>query len=545
MEPPTARTFGGLLREMASRFPRRPAFAFEGSEVTFHELDARVDDIAKGLLALGITHGDIVAVLAGNRPEWLFSTFAAARIGCPVVPVNTWYKDEEIAYTLRHSEARLLLTVDRLLKQDFSAILQRIAPSLAESASDSLHDPHLPDLRQVVELGDRRLKNSMSLSQLIARGAEVSEPALREAEDAVEPGDLLFVLYTSGSTATPKGVQLHHGHGIENTFLIGERQHLNQEDRLWLAVPLFYALAAINAMPAAWTHGACVVLQESFDAGKALEIIERDKATVYYGLGNMTRALIAHPDFAKRNLSALTKGATGLSAEDKRLAIEDLGVSHCCSIYGLTETYGNCALTDAYDPVDVKLDTQGFPLPGWDFRIADPAEENRDLPSGEVGPLLVRGYVTSGYFKDPENTQASFTDGGFFRTGDLAIIDHDGRLRFHSRSKELIKVGGMNVSPLEVEQLIDTHPDVLQVHVVGVPDPVKGEVAVAFVESAAKRLTPEDIRSFVRERAAGFKVPAHVLFRQDAQLPRVASGKVPKFRLREEAINELNLKEHA
>jgi fatty-acyl-CoA synthase len=526
MEPPTSRTFGGVLREMALRFPNRPAIAFERKEMTFRELDARVDEVAKGVLSLGVRRGETIAVLAGNRPEWLVAAFAAARVGCVVVPVNTWYKDEEIAYTLRHSEARVLFTVDRLLNQDFCGMLQRIAPRVNQPTSGRIKDAELPELRYVIELGKRRLKASLSLDDLIQRGASVPQPTLDEYEEAVQPTDMVFILYTSGSTASPKAVQLHHAPAIENDFQIGEKQHLNQEDRMWLAVPLFYALAAVNAMPAAWTHGACLILQEWFDAGKALEIIERERATVFYGLGNMTRALLTHPDLPHRDLSALEKGLTGLSPEDKRLAIEDLGVTRCCSIYGSTESYGNCALTDADDPLDVKLHTQGYPLPGWEFRIVDPRDEHA-LDSCEVGSLLIRGYVTT----------------GFFRTGDLAAVDEDGRLRFHSRLKEMIKVGGINVSPLEVEHLIDAHPDVQQVHVVGVPDPVKGEIVVAFVEPTKQGLDPEGIRSFVRERAAGFKVPARVLFREDSALPRVASGKVPKYKLREEAIKELGLEE--
>lgn len=544
MDAPTSRTFGNLLREMATRFPNRPAVAFEGRETSFRDLDARVDEVAKGLLSLGLARGDVASVLAGNRPEWLVAAFAAARIGCVVAPVNTWYKDEELAYTLGHSGARVLFTVDRLLNQDFSAMLRRVVPSLTQPDSGQLQDEQLPDLRYVVEFGERRLNTSLSLVDLIERGRSVSDGALNRAETAVQPSDKVFILYTSGSTAAPKAVQLHHGDGIRNDFLIGERQHLTEEDRLWLAVPLFYALAAINAMPAAWTHGACLVLQESFDAGKALELIEQERATVFYGLGNMTRAMLSHPDFDKRDLSSLKKGVTGLSAEDKRLTIEELGVTNCCSIYGMTETYGNCALTDAYDPLEVKLETQGFPLPGWEFKIVDPNDE-RELNRGEVGALLVKGYVTSGYFKDPENTGACFTDDGYFRTGDLASIDVDGRLRFHSRLKEMIKVGGINVSPLEIEHLIDRHPNVRQVHVVGVPDPVKGEVIVAVVEPATPGLDGEEIRSFVKERAAGFKVPSHVLFKEDAALPRVASGKVPKFLLREQAIEELGLEQRA
>jgi fatty-acyl-CoA synthase len=538
MEPPAARTFGGLLRELASRWPERPAIAYAGSRTTFRELDRQVDELARGLLALGVRYGDTVSVLAANRPEWLLVAFAAARLGAVLAPLNTWYKDEEIAYALERSRARVLFAVPRLRRNDYAAMLERLLPELREPATE-LRSARFADLRHVVGLEGRAHRGGLGLADVLEAGRAVPDGDLRAAEEAVRPEDMVFVLFTSGSTAAPKGVQLHHGAAIVNDFNIGERQHLGPDDRLWLVTPLFYGLGAVNALPAAWTHGSCLVLQETFDAGEALEIIERERATVYYGFGNMTRALLDHPSYAERDLSSLVKGVTGFSPEDKRLAIEDLGVRRCCSVYGLTESYGNCTLTDADDPLDVRLHTQGLPLPGWDLKIVEPGTE-RALEPEAVGALLIKGYLTSGYFRDPQGTAEAFDADGYFRTGDLARIDEAGRLRFHARLKEVIKVGGINVSAREVEELIDEHPRVRQVHVVGVPDPVRGEVIVAFVEPVGG-LREEEVRAYVAERAAGFKVPAHVLLRTDAQLPRVASGKVPKFRLREEAMRALDL----
>jgi fatty-acyl-CoA synthase len=536
--PPDARTFGALLHEMAARHPDRPAIGFEGTDTSFAAFDRQVDDLARGLLRLGVRHGDRISVLAANRPEWLLVCFAALRIGAVLVPLNTWYKHEEAAYALRRSGARALFSVARLRRNDYAAMLERLLPALREPLAGELRSDGFPALRHVVDLGERAHRGSRTLAAVLEAGREVPEADLRAAEAAVEPGDMAFILFTSGSTAAPKGVQLHHADAIVNDFHIGERQHLTAEDRLWLATPLFYGLGAVNALPAAWTHGTCLVLQETFDPGDALATLERERATAYYGIGNMTRALLDHPEFGAHDLSSLSKGVTGFSAEDKRLAIEALGVSRCCSVYGLTESYGNCALTDADDPLDVRLHTQGHPLPGWELKVVDP-ETERPLPRGEPGHLLIRGYLTSGYYEDPEATAEAFDADGFFRTGDLAVIREDGRMAFRARLKEVIKVGGINVSAADVEDIIDQHPDVRQVHVVGIPDAVRGEVIVAFVEPGARRLAGEDVQAFVAERAAKFKVPAHVLLRSDDQLPRVASGKVPKFRLREEAIKAL------
>jgi fatty-acyl-CoA synthase len=314
---------------------------------------------------------------------------------------------------------------------------------------------------------------------------------------------------------------------------------MTSNDRLWLVVPLFYGFAAVNAIAAAWTHGAALIVQEAFEAHSALEIMERERASVYYGLGNMTRSLIAAQAEHRRDIRSLTKGLSGYSREDKRLAIEVLGVSGLCSIYGLTESHGLAAMTAATDPAEVRLSTDGRALPGWEFRVVEPDTET-PVPGGEVGHLLIRGPLTSGYLGDPELTAACFTDDGFFRTGDLVRISADGSLHFHSRLKELIKVGGINVSPREVEALLQRHPGVSQAHVVGVPDPVRGEVVAAVVERRPGHpVSEDDLRAFAREHAAAFKTPAHVLFRTESQLPRLASGKVALQQLKRDLVEEL------
>lgn len=538
MDMPASRTLGGLLEEMRHRYPNRPAIVFQQSAYSFRGFDERVNALAKGLLGLGVGRGDKVALLASNRPEWLWACFATVRIGAVLCPLNTWSKRAELDYSLAHSDARVLITMDRFLHQDYRAELSALIPELDVTGVGQLRSRRYPSLEAVVFLGDIQYPGACTLADLEARGAAISDAALRDAAAAVRPEDLCYILYTSGSTADPKGVMLQHYATVENCFNIGERQHLTPADRLWLGTPLFYGLAAVNAVPAIYTHGGCLVLQEYFDAGQALELIDRERCTVYYGLGHMSRALLNHPDFGQRDLSTLTKGVTGFSPEDKRLTIEALGVSRCCSIYGLTESYGNCCLTDADDPLDVKLYTQGHPLPGWEFKIVDP-DTGRRLPPGERGLVCIKGYTTTGYYKNAPETTKAFDHEGFFITGDLGLLDPEGRFRFHSRLKEVIKTGGINISPPEIEQILELHPGIRQAHVVGLPDPVRGELIVAFVEPVAEPLTEDEVRTFVKEQAASFKVPHHVLFRADAQFPRVASGKVPKYLLREEAIREL------
>jgi fatty-acyl-CoA synthase len=344
----------------------------------------------------------------------------------------------------------------------------------------------------------------------------------------VRPDDICYILYTSGSTAAPKGVTLAHGGVIANGFDIGERMHLSAADRVWAAVPLFWSFGSANALPATLTHRGCLVLQESFDPGEALALIERERCSVYYGMPNMARALLEHPDHPRLRLGAMRTGLTIGPPEDIAMTIKALGAEELCNVYGSTETYGNCAVTDAHDPLPLRLNSQGLPLPGMRIRVLDLVTKQPLYP-GEIGQLAVGGCVTPGYFNAPELDAEAFDRDGYFLTGDLGSIEPDGRIRFRGRLKEMIKTGGVNVAPLEVEQVLLQHPDVVQAYVVGVPDQAKGEIVAAAVELRAD--APADtgsIIAFCRERLASYKVPIKLAFRTAAQLPRTPTGKIHK-----------------
>jgi len=292
-------------------------------------------------------------------------------------------------------------------------------------------------------------------------------------------------------------------------------------------------------LPATLTAGAALVLQGAFNAGAAIETIARTGATVYYATGNMSRAILDAPTYAQRKIGSLKKGNAGTVAEYKRLTLVEMGITGAVPAYGLTETYGNATVGLPNDPLEIKLHTNGRPLPGMELVIVDPAT-GAPLPRGETGLVLVRGYTTPGYLNNPGETAKVLRPDGFFDTGDLGSLDEEGRMIFHSRLKEVIKNGGINVSPVEVEQLLATHPDVRDAHVVGVADGIRGELIVAFVD-AASSVSESGLRDYVRERAAGFKVPHHIFFRSEEQLPRLASGKVAKYQLAAEARRELGL----
>lgn len=522
MSSPRARTLPDLLDEMAARFPGREAVVGGAHRLTYAGWRARVRDLAKGLLRLGVRRGDRVALLMPNRTEWLVTDFAVALLGATLVPISTWSRPRELEYVLNHCDASTLVTVDRFLGQDYLATLAELDPGSSR----------LPGLRRVIALGGGRRAGVTRFEELPDLGAGVTDAEIDAGQRAVTPDGVAYILYTSGTTSTPKGVQLQHRGLIENMFAIGERQHLTPDDRMWMGISLFWGFGCENALLAVMTHGGSVVLQEQFDAGAALALIERERCTVYYGTPNIALALWEHPDRAGRDLSSLRTGAAIGSPPAMRMVM-DLGVREICNVYGLTECYGNCTVTDAHDPEEVRLHTVGRPLPGMDLRVVDP-ETRRALGPGEVGEIVIRGYMTPGYYKDPEKNAAAFDADGFFRSGDFGAFDDDGRLRFHGRMKEMVKTGGINVAPLEVEEVLLAHPDVEQVYVVGLPDPRKEEIlAAVIVLKDGRDVGVDALRAFCRERLAAFKVPQEFRFLERAALPVTATGKVQKVKLRE------------
>ncbi len=536
---PGARTASALIRELAHTDPDRVAETFEGRHRTFAELDADVTTWAKALMAAGVQRGEAVSILAGNHPNFVTLAFAAARVGAFLAPLNTWHTAPELQYTVGHAPSVLLFTIDTLRKQDFRAAWSQVLPELAARPAqpdERLRAAQLPALLDVVSL-DGGLPGATSLHGFLTAGASVTDEDLAAREALNRPEDLMYLLFTSGSTSKPKAVQLHQGHLIENAWWIGERQGITGEDRAWIATPLFYGVSAMQGLFGALTHSARIVLQEAFDPTEAVRLLEEQQCTVYYGFGNLTRKLLAVPGFDKSRI-ALRKGMIGFSVEDRRLALDELGVTDGCSVYGMTETYGLFALTRHDDPREIVLTSQGFALPGNEPRIVDPAT-GLPLPPGQVGDLQLRGRITSGYFDDDERTRASFTHDGFFRTGDQACVDDTGRLVYHSRAVDTMKPGGINVAPQEVEALLDEVPGIAQAHVCAIPDPADGERVVAFIEADPAVTTPDFIVDHLRGRAASYKIPRHFIYRRDADLPKLPSGKIPRPMLVHEAQVEL------
>ncbi len=517
---PNARTVPDLLDEMAARFPDREALVGSGHRYTYRELRAGVRRIARGLAALGVNPGDKVAILMGNQPEWIIADLAICLLGGVMVGVNTWATPRELEYVLHHSDSTLLITSGRYLKYDYFEMLATMTPRA----------DRLPLLREVILVGDTAEVGCRPYRELARLGESIPDSAIDAVQRRINPQDVCYLLYTSGSTSNPKGVLLQHYALIENMWQIGERQHVTEDDRLWLAVSLFWGLACENALFNLYTHGGCVVLQEHFDPGEALAIIERERCTLFYGTPNMGQAMAEHPDRPNRDLSSLRGGAT-IGTPEQMMRVVNLGAREICNIYGLTETYGNCNVTDAHDPLEKRLTTVGQALVGVTQRIVDP-ETGRVLAPGEIGEVRVKGYVATGYFKEPALTRAAFDEEGFFKTGDLGFLDAEGHLSFRGRIKEMVKTGGINVAPIEVEEVLMKHPGVHLAFCTGVPDAVRDEVlAAVIVPKPGVTLTEAALTAHCKSMLATYKLPRLYRFASEKELPLTTTGKLQKNRL--------------
>jgi fatty-acyl-CoA synthase len=532
----TSRTLGGVLDEVARARAEHRAVVYADQQWSYGRLAVEADLVARALLGAGVRPGDRVAGLISNRPEWLAVCFAAAKVGATFVPLNTWYKQDELRWTLNHTEAAVLISETQFLKRDYSADLRAIDAGVELGEPGQLRLEQLPYLRTVVYLNGER-PGAFDWPGFLALGEAVDAARLARVQAAVDPDDPFLILYTSGSTADPKGVVLRHRGIVENGYGIGSRRDLDEDDVIWLGSPLFYGLGAANCLPAWLTHGATLALQGHFTSGSALDVIERERCTVFYGMSNMIRKIFEDPGYAPERVASLTKGTAGISEAERRLLIEKMGVCGATQSYGATELYGNCFGGSPDDELDVKLITCGTPLPGFECRVVDP-ESLEPLPDGAVGLLLVRGYTAGEYFRNPGESARAFLPDGFYNTGDLGSFDAAGRFRFHTREKEMLKVGGINVSPIEVEQLLLRHPDVSEASVVGIPDPLSTEAIVAVV-SVTGGLSPEELKLYVAAKAASFKTPRHILVRPPEWVPRTGSGKVAKAALRSQVLVEL------
>ena len=524
------------LTRAAATWPDAEALVISGRRLTYRELEHSAQAIARALRASGIAHGDHVAVCMGNAVEWVQFFYGAAIVGAVTVPVNTRFKADEFAYCLKQADVKLLLVADRFLKIDFIAMLRQICPAIEYALPDS----QLPALHEIVVLGDNVPPGATEFGNWLARGAYA--PAVNAK--AVAPDDVLLIQYTSGTTSYPKGVMLSHDNMLRNAACVAPRFDCRAGDRYYSARPFYHVAGTTLSMLAALTVGATLLSTPVFEPGEALRLMAAENCTVTSGNDTMFLMMCNHPDFGRFPLK-LKSGWASAGPEASRQIVENLGMRGLCHAYGLSEASPNVCMSWFDDDVEKRIGGWAHVLDDVEVEIRDPAS-GRAQPPGQPGEILVRGVsVMKGYYKMPEQTAKAIDADGWLHSGDLGLIDGEGRLRFLTRVKDVFRVGGENVAPAEVEDVLHRHPQIKQAQVIGVPDPRLIEVPAAYVIlREGEAASPDDIIAWSRERMANFRVPRYVRIVDSFEhIGMTGSAKVQKNKLRAHALIDLGLQE--
>jgi acyl-CoA synthetase (AMP-forming)/AMP-acid ligase II len=524
-------TIPEFIRTRVEAFGDRPLIVLNDERLTYRDADERSEALARGMLATGVAKGTRVGLLAPNGPAWVVGFLALARIGAVAVPINTFYQARELGWVMRHADVNTLLSVVRLLNHDYAERLEACAPSLVRQKADAIATPELPHLRHVYVWGDcdrpwarpvRVLEEAADAAPTIDRGF------LAEVEACVSPSDPLAVIYSSGSTAEPKGAIHTHGTVIRHAYNLNAFRDLGPDDRVFSPMPFFWVGGFVFSLFSYMHAGACMLCEESFEAGRTLDLLERERATIVAGWPHYAKAMMEHPSFPERDLSSIRSGnlyeilPAGLRPRDPELRSNSLGMTETCGPHTI-------------DRMDVDLPERlrgsfGCSVPGLEHKIVDP-ETGETLPPGRTGEVCVRGYsLMQGLHKvDREDT---FDRDGFYHTGDAGHFDEEGHLFFQGRLGDLIKTAGANVTPREVEVVMESFPEVRSAFVVGVTDPARGQnVAAAVVLKPGERADADAMRRRLRSELSAYKVPRHVFFCADEELPFTDSGKIDKRRL--------------
>jgi fatty-acyl-CoA synthase len=511
-------TTAAALERAATIGPDVEAVAASDGRITYGQLQQEVARIASSLAAHGVKRGDHVGLCLGNSCRWVVMFLAIGSLGAVTVPVNTRFKEAEMAFALKQSRVRFLFIAESFLKVDFLAMLRAICPAI----DSRLPDAALPNLQSVVVFADRAPEGAIAWPEFVAKGT-------RAAETACRADDVLLIQYTSGTTSFPKGVMLTHANMLGNAFFSGGRIGFRIADRLHSARPFFHVAGSTLSILSALQHVVTLVTMDRFEPEEALRLMEDERCTHFSGNDTMALMLLNHPDRVRRKLHL--RGAwLAASPPVVRRVIDELGARESVVGYGQSEASPNIAQSAWWEDEAVRVAGRMRPQPGVEVRIRD-QESGGDCGPGEPGEIVVRGWnVMRGYFDRPQETAAVLDADGWLSTGDRGVLDEDGRLQFVGRIKDIIRVGGENVAPSEIESTLLQHPAIRQAQVVGIADARLVEVPVAFVISDdAGALKPDDVVAWCKAKMAGFKVPRHVWIVSDFRMAGMTeSSKVKK-----------------
>ncbi|MDR1325363.1 MAG: AMP-binding protein [Treponema sp.] len=530
-------TLGAMLRERAKTQPDHEFLVYSDRNLhfTYGDFDRRVDELAKGLLAIGLKKGDHVGIWATNIPDWNTFLFATARIGMVFVTVNTGYKVHELDYLIRQSDLACLCVIDGWRDSDYVSMVYELVPELKIAPRGYLNSEKYPLLKSVIYVGPQKHRGMYSMAEVLLLGQHTGDTELLALEADTDTNDVVNMQYTSGTTGFPKGVMLTHRNILNNGLGIGDNQRFTEKDIVCLPVPLFHCFGLVLGMMAVLTHGATAALIEWFDPLLVLATIQKERCTAVYGVPTMFIAELNHPMFKMFDLSSLRTGIMAGSPcpiETMKQVMEEMHMTEITICYGLTESSPVMTQTRYDDPLNVKVETVGRELPSVEVTIRDP-ETGDECPIGVHGEFCCRGYNTmKGYYKMPDETARCIDASGWLHSGDIGIKGEDGNFRVTGRIKDMIIRGGENIYPKEIEDFLYTMDGVKDAQVVGIASKKYGEEAGAFIIlHDGVTLTEEDVRDFCRGQISRFKIPRYVFF-VDAY-PLTPSGKIQKYLLRE------------
>src|SRR5215471_12460644 len=528
-------TIGDFFDAQVEKFRDREALVVKHQNVrwTWGELARRVDDLAAGLMSLGLERGDRIGIWSPNTYEWTLTQFATAKAGLVLVNVNPAYRRSELEYAMNKVECKALILAPALKTSNYLEIV-----------ADLVKAKKLPHLKHIVRLGAEKTPGMLNFDDVAGAGGNAERVKLAELGPKLQFDDAINIQFTSGTTGHPKGATLSHHNILNNGYFVGLGLKLTPADRLCIPVPLYHCFGMVIGNLGCLTHGAAMVYpSEAFDPLATLETIAAERCTAVYGVPTMFIAEMDHPDFAKFDLTSLRTGMMAGSPcpiEVMKRAFTAMHLTEIVIGYGMTETSPASFASAADDPIERRVSTVGRVLPHVEAKVVN--AEGRIVPRGVPGELLTRGYVVMlGYWNDEEKTREAIDASGWMHTGDLATIDDEGYCNIVGRIKDMVIRGGENVYPREIEEFLYRHPKIQDVQVIGVPDPRYGEEICAWIKlHQGSSATPEEIREFCKGEIAHYKIPRYIEF--VAEFPMTITGKIQKFVMREETIRKLGLK---
>lgn len=543
------KTLGNVLDDLAQDYRDDIAIDYNTRDyrMTWNEFNNKCNAVAKGLLALGIKKDDKIAIWATNVPEWLEILFASAKVGAVLVTVNTNYKEFELEYLLKQSDTKILVMIDGVKNNSYVDTVNKLFPTLASSDNGDVSNPKFPFLEKIICAGDYTPSGMLNFDKLVAIGAHISDAELSAVSATLDTHDVINMQYTSGTTGFPKGVMLTHYNILNNGKSIGDCMKFTHDDKLLICVPLFHCFGLVLATMASVTHATSIVPIESFSPTKVMKAIMDKKCTACHGVPTMFIAMLEHPDFDKYDFSSLRTGIMAGSPcpiKVMQQVVDKMGMSEITIAYGQTEASPVCTQTTTHDSIERRVHTVGRVLPGIEAKIVDP-DTGKETPINTAGEFCARGYnIMRGYYKMPEATALAIDKDGWLHSGDLCTVDADGYYKVVGRIKDMIIRGGENIYPKEIEEFLYTQSEISDVQVIGVPSEQYGEEVMAVcIFKEGESLTVEELTNRCAAKLAKHKVPKY--FRIVDAFPTTASGKIQKFKLREEAVVMLNLQSAA